>query len=57
LLVTCSPTRIGIDFGGVILDIRYISPHSTALPAMPQAMKSIATSHHPHKMPKLINNN
>jgi len=37
--------RIGVDFGGVILDIRDSSPHdnSTALPAMLQAIKCIAT--------------
>ena len=38
--------RVGVDFGGVILDIRDSSPHdnSTALlPAMPQAIESIAT--------------
>ena len=37
---------VGVDFGGVILDIRDSSPHdnSTALlPAMPQAIESIAT--------------
>ena len=38
--------RVGVDFGGVILDIRDSSPHdnSTALlPAMPQAIESITT--------------
>jgi hypothetical protein len=38
--------RVGVDFGGVILDIRDSSPHdnSTALlPAMPQTIEIIAT--------------